>query len=158
MLKNTIAKIPEELAEFIREEIGKMNYELVDISTRGSRTFFLEIVIDTEGGITLDECGSFNRKITSWIDDNNVFKSGYTLDVCSPGLDRILKSDMDLLWATGKQVEVRMHEPVDSKNVVIGKLARTDDKDTLTIETVDGSTVCIDKSNVTRVKLRMKID
>jgi ribosome maturation factor RimP len=158
MLKSNIANIPEELTKFIREEIRKMDYELVDISTRGSRTFFLEIVIDNEGGITLDECGSFNRKITSWIDYNNIFESGYTLDVCSPGLDRILKSDMDLLWAAGKQVEIRMHEPVDSKNVIIGKLVRADDKDTLTIETVDGSTVCIDKTNVTRVKLRMKID
>jgi ribosome maturation factor RimP len=144
--------MPEELVKFIREEAERSNYELVDISAKGGRESFLEVVIDKEGGVTLDECSSFNRKIMSWIDEQNVFDRGYTLDVCSPGLDRELKSDNDFSWAIGKQVEVKVHEPLDKKNLIVGKLLKGNTEEGVTIE-ADGNTFCVKKDNIVKVRL-----
>ncbi len=149
-------RIPEELAEFIREEAQKSDYELVDISAGGGKELFLEVVVDKEGGITLDECSSFNRKIMSWIDGRNIFRQGYTLDVCSPGLDRELKSDSDFSWAIGKQVEVRMHEPLDKKSSVIGKLLKGSTEEGITVES-EGGTICVEKGNIAKVRLWVSV-
>ena len=145
-------RIPEELTQFIREEAEKANYELVDIIARGGRGLFLEIVIDKEGGITLDECGNFNKRIISWMDGQNKYNRGYTLDVCSPGLDRELKSDKDFSWAVGRQVEVKTHEPLDKKTSVIGKLLKGNAEEGVTIEAED-NTVCIGRDNIAKVRL-----
>ncbi|RKY43259.1 MAG: ribosome maturation factor [Candidatus Makaraimicrobium thalassicum] len=152
------SRIPERVAEFIRERAGKLNYELVDISARAGRGLSMEVVIDKEGGITLGECSAFNREVASWLDMENIFARGYTLDVCSPGLDRVLKSDADLLWAVGKQVEVNMREPVDGRSTVAGKLLKADGEEGIVIEEAGGNTFFTGRDNVARVKLSMTME
>lgn len=149
--------MPEELSEYIRKEAENSGYEIVDLATRGGKGFFLEIVLDKEGGITLDECTAFNRKVTSWMDGQKMFEGGYTLDVCSPGLDRPLKSDSDFMWALNKQIQVKTHEPVNGKSAVIGKLIKTDGDKDITIQDEDGSEVRIERSNVARAKLWVSV-
>ena len=100
------AIIPEELGKFIQDEAGKEGFQLVDIVSRGGNTAFFEIILDKEGGISLDECSKFNSKVSTWIEEQDMFSGNFTLDVCSPGLDRLLKSDGDFEWAKGKKVKV----------------------------------------------------
>ena len=150
--------IPEELKQYINEEVKRSGYELVDIVTRGGRGFFLEIIIDKEGGITADECGAFNRETMSWIDEQGLFEGGYTIDVCSPGLDRLLRSDNDFIWAVGKQVEMNMHEPVEGKSTVVGKLLDVNNEEaSVEIEDKDGTPISITRSNIARAKLWVSI-
>jgi ribosome maturation factor RimP len=149
--------IPEELKEHIREEAERFDYQLVDISTKGRDTFFMEVVLDKEGGITLDECGEFNRRITSWIEEQNLFKGSYTLDVCSPGLDRELKSEGDFSWALGKEVKVTMHKAIGGKSVIIGELLEVDNKTDIVIKEAGGSKIHVDMDNVAKAKLHVEI-
>ncbi|MEA3488715.1 MAG: hypothetical protein U9R44_00010 [Candidatus Omnitrophota bacterium] len=149
--------IPEKLSEFIHEEAERSNYRIVCISTRSRTGFFLEIVLDKEGGITLDECGGFNRKISCWIEAERLFNGRYTLDVCSPGLDRTLKSDSEFSWAAGKLVEVRTNEPVDGRNAIVGKLVKGNTAEGVTLEEENGNTVYIENNNVARTKLKVTI-
>ncbi len=145
-------RIPEKLEEFIREEAKKRGYQLVDLSTRGGRTFFMEVVLDKEGGITLDECSEFNRHVASWIDEEGIFEYEYTLDVCSPGLDRELKSEGDYSWAVGKDIEVRTHEPVNEANLTVGKLLEVKGREGILMERPDGQTVFVEKKNIAKAK------
>lgn len=149
--------IPEKLMDFIREEAKKLGYEIVDITIRSARSASLEIILDKEGGITLDECGDFNRLVMTWIESEKLFGRGYTLDVCSPGLDRELKTSSDFVWATGKEVEVSTHEPVDKKSAIIGKLIESNDAEGVTIEEKSGNKVTIDKANIAKAKLWVSV-
>ncbi|MFH1552043.1 MAG: hypothetical protein ABID83_00165 [Candidatus Omnitrophota bacterium] len=151
------AAIPEKVVEFIREEAQKKGYKLVDISARGGSVPSWEIAIDKEGGITLDECSAFSRKIMSWMNEQGIFEGRLTLDVCSPGLDRELKKDNEFSWAVGKQVEVRTHQSVDGRNAIVGKLLGANDEEGVIIEEVDGNTVCVDKDNVAKARLWVSI-
>jgi ribosome maturation factor RimP len=146
-------RIPETLEKFVAEEADKLGYELVDISTRGGGGFFLEILIDKEGGITIGECGKFNRTVSSWIESQGLFRGSFTIDVSSPGLDRVLKKDKDFSRAVGKQVRVKMREPVNGKSALVGKLLGTDDEKGLLIEEEDGNEVSIKKDNVAKARL-----
>jgi len=149
--------IPEELLEFIREEAERADYDLVDISARRGNASFLEIVIDKKDGVSLDECSDFNRKITSWIEDENLFGGNCTLDVCSPGLDRELKSDGEFLWAVGRKVKVMMHKPVDGRSAVTGTLVEANEGKDIILEEDNGSRVCIGRANVAKAKLWVTI-
>lgn len=149
-------RMPEELREFIENEAKSTGYQVVDIiSGRGAT--FIEVVLDKEGGITLDECGYFNSKIISWLDDNKLFSGNCTIDVCSPGLDRELKSENEFKWAVNKQVEVKLCEPVNEKNVITGNLLEKDGSGTISIEEDSGKKVCIAEKNTIKVKLKVKI-
>ena len=151
------SQIPEKLVEFIRKEAERADYELLDISARTGRGLSVEVIIDKTGGILLDECGDFNRRISDWIDSEELFIGGYTLDVCSPGLDRVLKTEKDFSWARGKQVEIIVHEPVDSKSEIQGELIDTDEAGSVTVKQSDGRTVRLDKNNIAKAKLRVVI-
>jgi len=149
--------MPEKLHQYIRDEAERSGYQVVDISTRGGKGFFLEIVLDKEGGITLDECGSFNRRISAWIDGEKLFGGGYTLDVCSPGLDRILRSASDFIWAFGKEVEVTTHEPVEGRSAIVGRLLEGNLDEGLTLERELGDEVRIESGNIARARMHVKI-
>jgi len=150
------SKIPEKLLEFVREESKKAGYELVDVIAKGSRTFFIEIVLDKKGGITLRECIDFNKKIASWVNLEDVFTSKVALDVCSPGLDRELKSESSFLWGKDKYVEVRGREAAGGKHIVSGKLIERNSSGDVFLEMPDGKAVCIDSENVIKVKLKVE--
>ncbi|MDP8299059.1 MAG: hypothetical protein P9L88_04070 [Candidatus Tantalella remota] len=149
--------IPEELLEHIRNEAKDAGYQLVDIISRGGSGVLIEIVMDKEGGITIDECSSFNRKILSWIEDSAVISSAYILDVCSPGLDRPLKTENDYKWAEGKQIEIIMNEPVDGKNNLIGKLLESEEDSCIVVEETEGNFVRVSKTNVAKARLKVCI-
>lgn len=151
------ARIPKELDDYIQKEAVEAGYQLVDVSTRGGHSFSMEVIVDKEGGITLDECADFNRKLTGWIDENGIFTEGYTIDVSSPGLDRVLKSDNEFLWALGKKVIINTYEPVDEKKRIVGKLIESEGKETLTLEEDTGKKVLIDRNNVAKAQLEVNI-
>ncbi|MFC1570683.1 ribosome maturation factor RimP [Candidatus Omnitrophota bacterium] len=147
--------IPEELENFIQEEVKRGDYQLVDIVSRGKAS--LEIVLDKEGGITLDECADFNRTVSAWIDEKEMFAGAYTLDVSSPGIDRVLKSDRDFEWAVGKDIEVKMYEPIGEVREVTGKLIETNSGENIIVEDEAGTAVSIGRNNVSRAKLKVCI-
>ena len=140
--------------EFIRLEAERSGYRLVDIVVKGSRAFFVEIVIDAEDGITLRECVDFNKKVMKWIDTENDGAEKFVLDVCSPGLDRELKSESSFLWGKGKQVEMRIREAVDGKNIIFGKLIERTVRGDILLENAEGKEFSVDAENVIKTKLK----
>ncbi len=149
--------IPKELTTHIDEEAERINYRIVDIQVKGRDSLLMEIVLDKEGGISLDECSDFNRNITSWIEKCGVFDGPYVLDVCSPGLDRKLKSGREFLWAEGKEVVITTHEHVDGKKEIVGRLLESDDDGKVVIKKKDGSTIRVERAIIANAKLHAEI-
>ncbi|MBL7072793.1 MAG: hypothetical protein ISS33_03310 [Candidatus Omnitrophica bacterium] len=149
-----LSKTPEKLLEFIRLEAEESGYGLVDIIVKGSRTFFIEIVLDAEGGITLGECADFNKRVMKWVNTETDISEKFVLDVCSPGLDRELKSESSFLWGKGKQVEVRVREAADGKNVISGKLIERTAHGDILIKGTCGKEFSVDGGNVIKTKLK----
>jgi ribosome maturation factor RimP len=146
-------KLPENLESYIRQEAERLGYYVVDMAMKGGYKAIIEIILDKSGGITLDECGSFNRNVSRWIEDNNGFAGDYMLDVCSPGLDRELRSDRDLLWALGREVCINTFEPVEGKRRFVGKLLESGSSDEITIEETVGHIIRLKKSQVSKARL-----
>jgi len=147
----------EQVETYIRQESEKAGYEIVDLTIRGGRKLTVEVILDKEGGINLDECSSFNRHIVSWIEEGESDPDNFTIDVCSPGLDRELKSASSFTWAIGKKIKVITREPVQGKTVVDGILTERNTKGDIAVEVKDGEILNIVNNNINKVKLVPKI-
>lgn len=149
-------KGPKEVQEFIRQEAVKSGYQLVNIAAKGGNTFHIEVALDKEGGITLEECAAFNRRVIEWIDTQKMFLRGYVIDVSSPGLDRELRSDDEFFWAAGKRVMIITREPVGGTAEFTGKMVSVSENGEVVLEEDKGTSVVINRKNITRARLKIK--
>jgi len=100
------------LREAISGILEEKQTELVEMTYRreGSQNV-LRLLVDTPGGITLNECAILNREIGQLLDERNLIEEGYLLEVASPGLDRPLLSERDLRKAIGQSVRLVLKKP-----------------------------------------------
>ncbi len=117
--KNNIVKIVTALAEPIVTEQG---LELVDVEYVKERAWYLRIYVDKAGGIDIDDCSAISTKLAKLLDDQDVIKEQYYLEVSSPGIDRPLKKDKDFQANYGKKIELQLFAPLDGKKEVVGIL------------------------------------
>lgn len=84
--------VAERVEEIVLPLLSDLGLELVDIEyQREGRGWVLRLYLDKEGGITLDDCASASREISTLLDVEDVVGTAYNLEVSSPGLDRPLK-------------------------------------------------------------------
>lgn len=86
------AALPEHIMQSLQDICQSHNAHLVEVVVRGSlQKRVLEIYVDTEAGITLDECGAISNSIGEMLESANVFSGQYRLEVSSPGADKPLR-------------------------------------------------------------------
>lgn len=102
----------------MRPVLDNCNAELVDISLSGSKHKpILRILVDKEGGITLDECTDINRQLSDILDKYDIVKESFILlEVSSPGLDRPLREKKDFEKVIGKEINLYTKEPIEGEN------------------------------------------
>jgi len=84
LIKN-ISKIVEKSAS----EFGLL---LIEINLRGNdRNRIIEIFIDGEKNVSAENLADLSKFINSEIEEKNLIKGSYRLDVSTPGVDRPLK-------------------------------------------------------------------
>jgi ribosome maturation factor RimP len=84
-----IAKVRELLNVYLED--GK--YFVVDLSISSSkRNPTLVLLIDSDEGISIDECAKISRKLGNDIETENVFETPFVLEVSSPGVDTPLNN------------------------------------------------------------------
>lgn len=91
----------------------KYGYELVDVEfLKEAGSFHLRVYMDKEGGITIDDLAKVNRELSTIMDEKDFIDEAYILEVSSPGLTRPLKKPKDFIRSLGKDVEVKLFQPV----------------------------------------------
>ena len=122
-------EIVEEVKELVSNLLQDKGIELVDLVYRKEGPkIVLRLTLDKKDGITLDECGAVNEQLGELLDRENVLAEGYILEVCSPGLDRPLKSKKDFDRVAGKLVKVNTYGPVGDKREHVGKVVSCDEE------------------------------
>jgi ribosome maturation factor RimP len=90
--------------------------ELVDLRyLRENGRWVLRFYIDKTGGITLDDCEQLSYRIGGLLDLQDLIPGSYTLEVSSPGLDRVLKREKDFAKYSGHRAKIRLKLPRDGQ-------------------------------------------
>ncbi len=76
--------IEESVRELIENVITENNYILDDVLyVKEGSSMFLRIVIDKNGIIDIDDCVKVTGLINPLLDEKDLIKDNYILDVCS---------------------------------------------------------------------------
>ena len=142
LIEDTVEKIVEELLE-------GTNIELVAVEYVREKDWYLRVFIDKEGGIELDDCQELSGRLGDILDEKDVIKGAYILEVSSPGLDRELKKEKDFRREQGKKVDVSLYAAVDGSKVLVGVLNGYDGDNV----TIDEQVIPMD--NVAQVRLHI---
>ncbi|BBB93141.1 MAG TPA: ribosome maturation factor RimP [Methylomusa anaerophila] len=146
-------KIEEAVEKIVNDIIAGTGLEVVDVEYIKEREWYLRIFLDKEKGIELDDCQWVSERVEAKLDELDIIKERYYLEVSSPGLDRPLKKNRDYVRHKGDKVEIKTYEPVDGQKVLIGTLVDLID-DIITIN-IGGAEVHLPKEKVAQVRLHI---
>ena len=115
----------------------------------------LRLYIDVADGsrmVTIDDCEAVSREASGVLDVNDPIASAYTLEVSSPGLDRLLFTPAQAMRFAGQQARVSLALPQDGRRRVQGTLLRMDG-DLLVLGLADGSEFSVAFGNIDKARL-----
>ena len=76
--------IEEKVRDLIEKKVNELDVNIDSIVyEKESGNYFLRIVIDNEDGIDLDKCVEVTRLINPLLDEADIIKDSYTLEVWS---------------------------------------------------------------------------
>jgi ribosome maturation factor RimP len=121
--------VVDRISEAVSPILWALGLELVDVVCvgQGARSI-VRVYIDKLGGVTIDDCGRAHLAIGPALDVADPFPHAYTLEVSSPGLDRAFKRIQDYRRALGKQVSVKLRQPIDGQWRVVGVLTEVNEQ------------------------------
>lgn len=103
---------PVNVHDIIEPVVLALGYELVGIEymPQGKHSL-LRVYIDSEDGITLDDCSRVSHQLSGLLDVEDVIKGQYNLEISSPGLDRPLFSAEHFQRFAGHEAKIRLSVP-----------------------------------------------
>ena len=149
MAKKSIAEIVEELLLPVIEELG---YELWDVEySKIGTEYHLEITIDSEEGITIEDCEKVHRAIDPVLDEADPIESAYRLSVSSPGIERELRTDAHILACIGEVAELRFFKPQNGAKSLVAAISSYEDGK-LTVVTPQDEELTFARRDISRIQ------
>jgi len=128
-------EIVEEIRKIITTKLTDPSQFIVDVIVTGHKgPKKVLIVVDSDKGVTIDDCANLSRSLSKTFDDSALFEGIYLLEVSTPGLDQPLKLRRQYYKNIGRRLRV-----VLPQSVVEGRLIEvTDEKIRIEQETGSG--------------------
>ena len=150
------APVTQSVIELIEPGLLAKGLELVDVEfKKEGKNWVLRVFIDKEGGVTLEDCQKISRLAGDLIEVEEVIEPAYTMEVSSPGLNRVLKKEKDFIRFSGKKICVQCHAPLNGRKKFTGILK--DFKNQSIHLEVDGQLQTISINRVAKANLVIEI-
>lgn len=142
----------DQLVALLEPTILRLGYELADLELQVGRGHGrLRLFIDNENGITLEDCETVSRQVSSLLDVEDPIPGEYSLEVSSPGLDRRLVKREHFDRFAGSRVKLRLRQLLDGRRNFKATLVRREDEQLVLDE--DGTEVIVPLSEVEVARL-----
>jgi ribosome maturation factor RimP len=105
----------------VREPLEKLGLEVVEVEyQREAGDRMLRIYIDREAGVDLETCSNASRAVKALIDETEIDYDH--MEVSSPGLNRVIKTDRDLQRFNGENVSIKTVQAYEGPRKIVGRL------------------------------------
>ncbi len=122
----------------------------VEYLSQGKHTK-LRLYIDRDEGVTVDHCADVSRHVSDVLDVEEFLNAAYTLEVSSPGMDRILFKESQYAESVGEQVEIRLNFPFEGRKKFVGVL--TDVQDSTAVVRIEDEEFLLPLENIQRARV-----
>jgi ribosome maturation factor RimP len=132
----------KNIYELIEQVVSNKGYFMVDLVLRGEKNNrVIEVYVDSETNVSAENCAEISRQIDKQFEEENIFESGYRLEVSSPGVNRPLKYLKQFPKHINRKFDVAYRE---SDNVK---------KFSGILKSIDGNSLVFLKSNREEIKI-----
>jgi ribosome maturation factor RimP len=119
----------------------------------------LRVFIERPEGVTVEDCERVSRGVSDLLDVEDVVPDTYTLEVSSPGLDRILFKPAHYEANIGAVVDVRLNFPLEGTKRIVGVLTALEgDEVVLRSREVEDEEYVLPLVNIHRARLVPQFD
>lgn len=102
-----------EWEERLRPVLEEERAELLDTQVSGGRkSLHFRFFVDRSEGIGIDDLARLSRKIGLLLDVDPQIAGGYGLEISSPGMNRVVRTEAHFQRFAGERVSVRTNVPV----------------------------------------------
>ena len=120
----------QELIDLIQPIVEGLGFVFWGIEYMGQGKFStLRIFIDSPNGIDVENCAEVSRQVSAVMDVEDPITSEYTLEVSSPGVDRLLFTQEQFTAYTGEKVQIKLRAPFDGRRNFKGQIKGVEDGD-----------------------------
>jgi ribosome maturation factor RimP len=146
------ALLREKLIALTEPLLAQLGYELVDLEYAPGRSHaVLRVFIDRPEGVALDDCERVSHELSARLDIEDPLPTAYTLEVSSPGLDRVLRTPAHFQRFVGERIWLELQVARDGRRRYTGRLTAVGSEG---IElNVDGATVWVSFAEIGRARL-----
>jgi len=118
-----------QIRECIEPAVIAMGCELwgVEYLAQG-RHAILRIFIEKDEGVQVEDCERVSKQVSAVLDVEDPIQSAYTLEVSSPGVDRLLFEKAHYERFLGEQIKVRLRANFDGRRNFSGTLVAIEDE------------------------------
>ena len=153
----TVLKL-KEIIEPIVEAEDVVLYDVV--WTQDGNMKILQVsILNSEGKMDIDTCGKVSNVISDKLDELDIIKYEYYLEVCSPGAERELRNDEEIKEAIGEFIYVKLNDPKAGLDEIWGYLRVADDT-SIEIEYFVKNIkkkISVEKDNIRLIRLSVKL-
>lgn len=113
----------ERIRDVVKPVIEALGCQLWGMEFLGQgRHSLLRIYLDKPGGVNIEDCAEVSRQLSAVLDVEDPISTEYTLEVSSPGLDRMLFTLEQYRDYVGSQVKLRLSENFEGRRNFAGRL------------------------------------
>ena len=141
------------LETLIQPTVEGLGYDLVRVVVSGRQRPTLQVMAERRDrkAMTVEDCETISRAISAKLDVEDPLPGAYTLEVSSPGFDRVLRKPAHFERFVGQRVWVELQVPRDGRRRYTGTLAKVSDRG-VELE-VDGQTVQVAFADIGKARL-----
>jgi ribosome maturation factor RimP len=118
----------ERLIGLVEPVLGRLGYELVDLEFgAGHGRAQVRLFIDAPAGVGVEDCARVSREASALLEAEDPIPGAYTLEVSSPGFDRVLRTPAHFGRFVGARVLAELKEPRAGRRRYTGTLLSVDE-------------------------------
>lgn len=123
------AGVRDRLITLIEPVVERLGYELVDVEwVSGAGGGVVRVYIDqpeaSRGHIGIEDCERASRELSALLDEHDPVPGAYSLEVSSPGFDRVLRLPRHFGRFVGQRVRIELSVARDGRRRYTGELLR----------------------------------
>lgn len=142
----------DRLIALLEPLVEQLGCELVDVEANPGRgSGLLRIYLDKPEGVGIEDCERVSREVSSLLDVEDPMPGAFTLEVSSPGFDRVLRKPQHYARFAGERIKVELAVARDGRRRYTGQLVKVGDEG-IELE-VDGATVGMKFAEIDRARL-----
>ena len=142
----------ERLIALIEPLTERLGYELVDLEySAGRGSAMVRLYIDRAEGVGIEDCERVSREVSALLDVEDPVPMAYTLEVSSPGFDRVLRTPAHFERFLGARVFVELAVAREGRRRYTGTLLAAGEPG-IELE-VDGTRVAVRYGEIAKARL-----